>query len=365
MKVIQVVPQMQEGGVERGVVELAQKFVENGDEFIVISHGGKLEKNLKHIGAKHINFDVCSKSLISFIPRVLKFRKLIKQLNPDIIHVRSRVPAWIVFFANYGLNFNVVSTVHGLNSVGFLLRHYSKILTKFKAVICVSNCVKEYIIKHFDVSEKKIFVIFRGVNLEQFNPNLYPNKATLKKKYHLKDDVVISCIGRISQTKDLETFIRAIAVLKLNFKNIQGLIVGGVNPKKQKYYKQLKELIKSLQIEDNIIFTGSISNIGEIYKVSDCVVSSSIKPESFGRTLAEAIAMNIPVVATRHGGVLDIINEGKNGYFFTPREYNELSKMILKAIKLKFNGYDYIRDKFNLEKMFKQTIEVYKSLKDG
>ena len=135
MRIVQVIPELNEGGVERGVVELNREFVKKGIESFVISAGGKLENQINLDGGNHIKFDVCSKNIFTAFRRVKGLKKILKELKPDIIHVRSRVPAWLVYFANKKLNIKVVSTVHGFNSVGF----YSSIMQKSDAVICVSN----------------------------------------------------------------------------------------------------------------------------------------------------------------------------------------------------------------------------------
>mgnify|MGYP000691585101 FL=1 len=314
MRIVQVIPELNEGGVERGVVELNREFVKKGIESFVISAGGKLENQINLDGGNHVKFDVCSKNIFTSFSRVLKLKKLLKELKPDIIHVRSRVPAWLVHFANKSLKIKVVSTVHGFNSVGF----YSSIMQKADAVICVSNSIKEYIQKHYNTNENKITVIPRGIDLELFNPKNIDNSfiENFKKEFNLENKFIISSVGRVTQLKDYETFIKAISLVKKEIPNIVGLIVGGVRSDKEDYLNSLKSLIKQLDLEENIIFTGSQSKIEQIYALSDVVISSSKKPESFGRAVAEAICMNKPVIATNHGGVKDIIIENENGFFF-------------------------------------------------
>jgi glycosyltransferase involved in cell wall biosynthesis len=180
-----------------------------------------------------------------------------------------------------------------------------------------------------------------------------------KEEYLLTDKFVVTSVGRITQLKDLETFISAIALLKQNHTNIVGLIVGGVREDKQEYFHALEGLVKELGLVDNVIFTGSQSKVAEIYALSDVVVSSSKKPESFGRSVAEALALGTPVVATNHGGVLDIIIEDENGFFYPVGDAEELAKQILKLKELKFDGHNYISNNFSLENMVRKTIEVY------
>ena len=360
MRIVQVIPELNEGGVERGVVELNREFVKKGIESFVISAGGKLENQINLDGGNHIKFDVCSKNIFTAFSRVNALKKILKELKPDIIHVRSRVPAWLVYFANKKLNIKVVSTVHGFNSVGF----YSSIMQKSDAVICVSNSIKEYIQKHYQTNENKITVIPRGIDLELFNPKNIDETfiENFKKEFNLKDKFIVSSVGRVTQLKDYETFIKAILIVKKEIPNIVGLIVGGVRSDKEDYLNSLKSLIKELNLEENIIFTGSQNKIEQIYALSDVVISSSKKPESFGRAVAEAICMNKPVIATNHGGVKDIIIENVNGFFFEVGDDKTLANNILKSKKLSFDGYNYISNNFSLENMLDKTIAVYKKV---
>ena len=191
---------------------------------------------------------------------------------------------------------------------------------------------------------------------------LYFSIHLKKLLFDLKDKFVVSSVGRVTQLKDYETFIKAILLVKKEIPNIVGLIVGGVRSDKEDYLNSLKSLIKQLDLEDNIIFTGSQSQIEQIYALSDLVISSSKKPESFGRAVAEAICMNKPVIATNHGGVKDIIIENVNGFFFEVGDDKELANNILKAKSLKFDGYFYISNNFSLENMVNKTLEVYRNL---
>lgn len=360
MRILQLLPELNEGGVERGVVELNREFVKKEIESFVISKGGKLENQINLDGGTFIKFDVCSKNIFTAFRRVNALKKILKEIKPDIIHVRSRVPAWLVYFANKSLKIKVVSTVHGFNSVGF----YSSIMQKADAVICVSNSIKEYIQKHYQTNESKITVIPRGIDLELFNPKNIDETfiENFKKEFNLNDKFIVSSVGRVTQLKDYETFIKAIMLVKKEIPNIVGLIVGGVRSDKEDYLNSLKSLIKELNLEENIIFTGSQSKIEQIYALSDVVISSSKKPESFGRAVAEAICMNKPVIATNHGGVKDIIIENINGFFFEVGDNKGLAKKIIKAKELSFDGYNYISYNFSLENMLNKTIEVYEKV---
>ncbi len=360
MKIVQLLPELNEGGVERGTVELSRELVKLGHESIVISAGGKLQEQIEKDGGRHITFDVCSKNPFTALFRMIQLRKILRTLDPEILHARSRVPAWLTYLSNKKLHIPFVTTVHGFNSVS----PYSAIMTKGDRVICVSGVIKTYIQEHYHTADAKITVIPRGIDLQKFNPQNLDKEfiRTFTEEYSLEDKFIVTSVGRITQLKDLETFISAIAVLKQNHPNVVGLIVGGVREDKQEYFHSLKILVKKLDLEGTIIFTGSQSNVAEIYALSDVVVSSSKKPESFGRSVAEALALGTPIVATGHGGVLDIIVEGENGFFYPVGESGILAEKILKSKELKFEGYNYIANNFSLKNMVEKTIEVYEGL---
>lgn len=358
MKIVQLLPELNEGGVERGVVELSRELIKRGFESVVISNGGRLVERLEREGSVHVKVDVCSKNPFNAPWRIFVLYRTLKKIRPDLLHVRSRVPAWMVFFANHCLHLPVVSTVHGFNSVGF----YSSIMTKTDHVICVSGAIKDFIQTHYDVPDEKISVIPRGIDLTVFNPSTIDRSfiEAFQTRFGLHDRFVVSTVGRITQLKDLETFIRAVAILKKEIPNIVGLVIGGIREDKHAYAASLQSLCASLELDDTVLFCGSLNNVAEIYALSDVTLSCSKKPESFGRSVAEAIAMNTPVVATRHGGVLDIVQEGVNGYFSAIEDAQDLAQKIRQARMLRFDGHTYIAEHFTLQNMVEKTVKVYR-----
>ncbi|MCC7300359.1 MAG: glycosyltransferase family 4 protein [Verrucomicrobia bacterium] len=359
MHIVQLLPELNQGGVERGTVELNRELVKRGHQSTVISAGGSQAAQIEKDGGRNITFDVCSKNPLTFFPRVLKLQTAISKLAPDILHARSRVPAWLAWFVNKSLRIPFVTTVHGFNSVS----RYSAIMTKGDAVICVSNPVKEYIQKNYGTPDKKITVIHRGIDPSEFDPEKLNQNwiDSFKTQFGLHGNYVVTTVGRITELKDYETFIRAIAACAAKIPNIRGLIVGGVRHDKQTYYERLQALAKELRAEKQIVFAGSHSRMPEIYALSNVLVSCSKKPESFGRTLIEAMAMNTPVIATRHGGALDIIKEGQNGFLFTPGNVDELAESIIRQADVSLtNLRTDILNRFTLSQMVERTIAVYR-----
>ncbi|MDD5359045.1 MAG: glycosyltransferase family 4 protein [Sulfurovaceae bacterium] len=361
MKIVQLLPELNEGGVERGTVELNREFVKLGHESVVISNGGKQVEAINLDGGKYIKFDIASKNPFTAISRVYGLRKLLKELNPDVIHARSRVPAWLTYLANKTLHIPFVTTVHGLNSVN----KYSQIMTKGDKVICVSEVVRDYIIKNYNVDKRKITVIQRGVDTDLFNSSNvdFDFIHKFKKQFNLDGKFIVSSIGRITWLKDYETFIKSIAIAKKDIPNIVGLIVGGYRDDKKEYFESLKELAIKENVENNIIFTGSISKIAEIYYLSDILVNASLKMGNVGRTVSESLAMGTPVIATTFEGLNNIIKDGINGYVIENKNIDDLSSKIIKLFKnMPSNIQDTLPTDFTLKAMTQSTISVYENL---
>ena len=360
MHVVQLLPELNQGGVETIVLALNRELVLHGHRSTVISAGGTLVPQIESDGGQHIALDVCSKNPLTFIPRCLKLKTELLKLDADIIHTHSRVPAWLAFFARKRLDIPLVTTVHGFNSVG----KYSAIMTKGDRVICVSHPVKAFIEKHYPVQPDSISVIHCGIDPSAFDPARIDRRELdqLKHDHALEGKRVVTSVGRITELKDYETFIRAIAIAAKTRPDIKALVVGHVREDKQSLFLQLQQLVGELGMAGHIDFIQDCPHMPELYAASSVVVSCSKKPESFGLTLVEALAMNIPVIATRHGGPLDIIVDGVNGSFFEPGDANALAELIVRDHPA---GTDLRTDaiaRFSLEKMVDSTESVYSDL---
>lgn len=311
LTVVQVVPWLESGGVEKGTLEIAEALVRYGHRSIVISAHGSMVKELERKGSQHINWDIGKKSLLTlrFVP---KLRRMLYQRRVDILHVRSRLPAWIGYLAWRGMNSvcrpRFVTTVHGLYSV----KHYSSIMTYGERVIAVSDTARNYITHNYpNVDPHRIQVIHRGVDQQRFFPTFQPDETWLRLWYEhypqLRDKRVITLPGRLTRLKGHHSFIKLIGALNKRGLNIQGLIVGGEDPKHQDYFEELHLMIKDQGLERAITWTGHREDLREILSVSDVVLSLSTRPESFGRTVLESLSLGTPVVAYAHGGVAEIL----------------------------------------------------------
>jgi glycosyltransferase involved in cell wall biosynthesis len=309
MKVIQILPELNTGGVERGTLEVGKYLVDQGHESIVISNGGRLVTQLEAEGSRHISLPVHKKQLSS-LKQVKALRRLFEEERPDILHLRSRLPAWLAYLAWRKMDPTtrprLVTTVHGMYSVNA----YSKIMTRGEQVICVSKSVKDYVLKNYpDVPEDKLTVIHRGVDPAMFPYGFQPSANWLEKwrqKYpQLDSKFVITLPGRITRWKGQLDFIKVIAGLKEKEIPVHGLIVGEPHPKKLEFLEEVKNAIRAAGVENNLTLVGHRSDLREVMAASDVVVSCSTDPEAFGRVTLEALAIGKPIAAYSHGGVAE------------------------------------------------------------
>ncbi len=363
MKIMQLLPELNQGGVERGVVELSRELIRRGHESIVVSAGGNMVKQITRDGGQHIMLDVCSKNPLTAPLRVHRLKKLLRQTKPDIVHARSRVPAWLCVFALKGLDIPFVTTVHGFNSINA----YSKVMTAGDRVIYGSTAVKDYILKNYKKIDDSILrYVPRGIDIDYFDPEKIDAQFidTFKKEHNLENRIIITIVGRITEWKGHTTFIKAVSNIYKKNRDAIGLIVGRVADNKDDYYQRLIQLIKELGTEQAFCFAGSQSNVREIYALSNLVISAaSTKPETFGRIAAEALAMNTPVIASAHGGSLDILEDGNIGLLFIPNNEQDLTEKIETAMKHHFSDMrKHINDTFSLDIMVNKELAVYEEL---
>lgn len=361
MKIVQLVPELHEGGVERGTVELSREFVQRGHSSVVISRGGPLVRQIEEHDGLHVNMDLCSKNIATAPFRAIKLRQVLSKLQPDIIHARSRVPAWLAYFANKKLMLPFVTTVHGIYSVNF----YSRIMTVGDAVICVSEVLQDYICSNYGTDERKITVIQRGADLEYFQPEQLDHDfiSTFKTEFNLCDKYILTSVGRVTYLKDYETFIEAVSLVKERIPNIRGIIVGGVTEDKKRYLSSLKELAKKMGVLEDIVFTGSQTKMPEIYALSDLMVNGSLTMGNVGRTVVESLAMNTPVLATSYEGLIDLVQDGENGFIIEKKNPEDLANKIYMAKQLEFKDIrNRINPEYTLQTMVEKTLEVYRKL---
>ena len=308
MKVLQILPELNSGGVERGTLELARYLVEHGHESVVISNGGSMVNSLESDGSRHIRMPVHHKSPKALL-QVRTLRRVLTAERPSILHVRSRLPAWISYLAwrkmARDLRPLLISTVHGFNSVNA----YSRIMTMAERVIAVSGCIKEHVLQHYPgCPGENIHVIPRGVDPGVYSPDHEPDnhwRSKWKEDFpELQGRKLVTLPGRITRLKGHEDLFGIMGKLPAEF---HGVVAGGTHPRKQSYLKELQSRLSEMNLDERITFIGQRSDMREVLAESSIVVSLSQSPESFGRTTLEALSLGTPVIGYDHGGVGEIL----------------------------------------------------------
>lgn len=363
MKVIQILPELSSGGVERGTLELADHLVRSGHESIVISGGGRLVEKLERSGSTHLKMPVGKKSLGS-LRLITPLRKLFTEQRPDIIHLRSRVPAWLAWWAwqklPTGNRPGLVTTVHGFYSVN----RWSEIMCCGERIICVSDSIKQYVVENYPrADDTKLRVVPRGVS-----PSDYPFgfRADLDWRNRFEEQFpeirgkkLLTLPGRITRLKGHEDLIRIMKSLPSDL-NIHALIVGGTHPRKTAYFEELKGKVEEAGLGAMITFTGNRDDLREILSISTLVLSLTRQPESFGRTTLEALAMGVPVAGYDHGGVAEqletLFPDGRIPPLDTGAAAAIVSSLIRSAPKVRQPN------PFTLANMLEGTMGVYEEL---
>ncbi|MFC1832697.1 glycosyltransferase family 4 protein [Thermodesulfobacteriota bacterium] len=368
LTVVQMLPELESGGVERGTLEIGKFLADNKHRSIVISAGGRMVKQLEDEGSHHIGWKVGSKSPLT-MKYMLPLRKLLKKEKVDVLHLRSRMPAWVGYLVWKSLPKKdrpvLVTTFHGFYSVN----SYSAIMTKGMGIIAISKSIEQHIRKAYGI-KKDIELIFRGVDKDKFDPEAVSPERIERFQQMWKisnDKPVVMLPGRFTRLKGQDVFIQALARMK--HRNYQAIMVGDIedNPG---FTSELSEMIKGLQLEDNIFMVGHCEDMPAALMLADVVVSaSSNEPEAFGRTTIEAMAMGKPVIATAHGGSLETVTPQKTGWLVEPGAADNLAVALDEALaspdkmrRYGSAGKAAVNSTFTMDNMCEKTIAFYRKL---
>ncbi|MBI3252956.1 MAG: lipopolysaccharide heptosyltransferase II [Candidatus Omnitrophica bacterium] len=353
MRILQILPELKSGGVERGTVDLAKYLQAKGHKAFVVSAGGPLVGDLTSAGVIHYALPVQKKSIFAVIHSVRALTRIVREQNIDVIHARSRVPALVAFFAGRATQVPFVTTCHG-----FYSRHFaSRVMGWGKCVIVASHVIGRRMRDDFGVPHGKIRLIPRGVNLNEFKMRPAPPET--------KDrPVVIGLIGRLTPIKGHPLFLKAMARVVRVFPNVKIQIIGDA-PKPQ-YKEELLGLARHLGLSEAVEFLGTRYDIPELLSGMTMLVVPSVGEEAFGRVAIEAGACGVPVVATRMGGLIDILEDEKDGLLVGPDDPRVLADAILRLLKnpelagrLVASFRRKVEREFHLERMFEKTLGVY------
>ena len=373
--VLQVLPALGvAAGVERGTVEIASAIAGAGGRAIVVSSGGPMEHELKRAKAEHVTLPVASKNPLVMRANVGRLARLIEAEGVDIVHARSRAPAWSCWAAANRTGSHFVTTFHGTYSSGnWLKRKYNSVMTRGEKVIAISSFIAGHVRQVYGLPVSRMAVIHRGVALEKFDTAMVSGErvVTLANKWRLPDGVpVVMLPGRLTRWKGQADFIRAIA--KLGRDDIRCVMVGS-HQGRADYHKELEAMIRKLGIIDIARIVDHCDDMPAAYMLADLVVSASTDPEAFGRVVAEAQAVGRPVVLTNHGGAREIIIDGETGWLTPPGDVDAMAAAIERGLDLDAESrrrmaeraVDNIRRNFSKESMCAKTLAVYNEVLGG
>ncbi|MBH00489.1 MAG: glycosyl transferase family 1 [Candidatus Pelagibacter sp.] len=377
-KVLQVIPRLGHGGAETGCFDLAHYLYENNYKSYIATSGGPLLKYINKKKVKVFRLPVQSKNPLVIFLNTIILVFIIIICNIDIIHARSRAPAWSCLLATKFTRRKFVTTFHGTyNFNNSLKKWYNSVMVRSDLVIAGTNFIFSHIKNNYSKylkSDKRFLVIFRGINIDYFNPKKIKesDKILLKKKWNISENKKIILLpGRLTNWKGQEMFIEAINKLK-NIsieKNFLAIILGSDQGRKI-YKKKLIRLVEQHRLNNEIMFVEHLDLMPIAYEISDIIVSASIEPEAFGRVSVEAQAMEKPIVASNIGGSNETIINDKTGFLFEAGNSKNLSEKLNEVLNLSdvtrngigAEGRKNVISKFNVEKMCHSTYSEYNRL---
>lgn len=370
--VLQVLPELGQGGVELGTIEIASELQKRGIENYVASEGGRMEYNLERIKVKHFTLPLKTKNIFKMYLNSLRLAKIIKKYGITIVHARSRAPAWSAYWAAKRCDVHFVTTFHGTYGLGpwGIKKFYNKIMTYGERVIAISNHIKQHILKNYKTDESKIRLIHRCVNMENFNVETTSAERMIKylEDNHIPEDKpIVTLIGRLTNWKGQKLLIEALHLI--DNEDFFCVIIGDDQGRK-KYSSELRKMIANYNMTDRFLFIRNVKDIPAAMMVSDVVLSTSIEPEAFGRIAIEGQAMGRVVVASNIGGSVETVIDGVTGRLYESTSAEALAKAIEWALhlstaereKIGAAGIKNVKEHFTKQIMCDKTIAVYKEL---
>jgi glycosyltransferase involved in cell wall biosynthesis len=363
LTVVQLLPALNAGGVERSTLEIGAALVAAGHRSIAICASGRMVEKFVAAGSEHIALDIGRKA-----PATLRYiwtlGRLFTQLKPDIVHARSRLPAWIGWRALRGLAAprpHFVTTVHGLNSPG----RYSAILTRGERVICVSNTLRDYVLQHYpQLDPTRLTVIPRGIDPAEF-PRGYQPSADWRARFRaefpqLAGGALLTLPGRGTRLKGHHDAIQLLAALRARGVDARLLLLGARDAGREAYIAEIEEFAAQLGVAAHLAITPPRDDVRDVYAVSDLILQLSNQPESFGRTVVEALALGKPVLGYAHGGVGELLGELYPAGAVAPRDLLTLSERAVELLRAA--PPVAMLEKYRLADMQTATLKLYETI---
>lgn len=369
--VLQVLPSLTTGGVERGTVDIAAALTGAGLRAIVVSAGGPMEHDIERVGGEHITLPVDSKNPLVIRKNIAALAKVIRSRRIGLVHARSRAPAWSARSAAQRCGVPFMTTFHGTyNFNNPAKKAYNAIMAKGERVIAISEFIGRHIVENYDTPEGRVRVIPRGIDIDTFNPDaVSPERMIqLSQSWRLPDDApVIMLPGRLTRWKGQSVLIEA--ARRLGRADVRVLLVGD-DQGRTGYRDELEAQIARIGTEGIIHLTGPCRDMAAAYMLANVVVCPSTDPEAFGRVAAEGHAMGRPVIASDHGGARETVISGETGWLVPPGDADALAQALHTALTMTSEDRDtvaqraiaHVRKNFTKQKMCAATLDVYAEL---
>lgn len=366
--VMQILPRLETGGVERGTADIAAALVRAGWKSIVVSAGGPMVREIERAGAVHVTLPVDSKNPLVMRKNVDRIAALIEQHAVDLVHARSRAPAWSAWYAARRTRRPFVTTFHGTyNARNRLKRFYNSIMVRGARVIAISEFIARHVVETYGVPPSLIRVIHRGIDVASFDKNRVSAERVIQlaREWRLPDGVpIIMLPGRLTRWKGQAVLIEAMA--RLGRRDVCCILIGS-DQGRTAYRAELEALIRARGLEGVVRVLDHCRDMPAAFMLADVVVHASTDPEAFGRVIAEAQAMGRPVIATNHGAAPEIILPGSTGWLVPPGDPDALAGALAAALALDpaaraalaETAAANIRARFSREQMCAATLAVY------
>jgi glycosyltransferase involved in cell wall biosynthesis len=372
ISVLQVIPSMNEGGAEQSCLDVSRALVARGDGSFVFSKGGSLAADIKDAGAILISGNAQSKNPFVMLRNVLVIAGIIQTNKINVVHARSRAPAWSCLIACAITRTPLVTTFHSqYNFNNAFKKLYNSVMAKGVIIIANSASTEQHILESYGVEPDKVVLIHRGIDVEKYSNHNFDRKSAINLRREITSndtEKVITLPGRLTSWKGHGLLIEALYQMKERCPNLsfRCVFVGSLD-KNDKYVIYLTDLIQRRNLSDCVRFLGHFRNMELVYASSDLIVSASTEPEGFGRVSAEAQAMEKVVVASNHGGSREIIIDAVTGWLFEPGDSLDLSKKIETALTTREEtlkemgrlGRQHVLRHFSREVMCEKTLQVY------
>ena len=369
--ILQVLPSLVTGGVERGTADVSTALVQAGWKSIVASAGGNMVHEIERHGGIHLTLPVDSKNPLVMRRNIERLAEIIAKHGVDLVHARSRAPAWSALYAARRTGKPFVTTFHATYNAGNpFKRWYNSVMTRGRRVIAISEFVGRHIVERYSVERERVRVIHRGVDFAVFDPARVTQARVIQlaREWRLPDGVpVVMLPGRLTRWKGQLTLIDALA--RLSRTDICCVLVGS-DQGRTAYRKEIEDRIRGRGLESVVRIVDHCRDMPAAYMLADVVVSASTDPEAFGRVVAEAQAMGRPVVAPDHGAAPEILLPGETGWLFAPSDPASLASALDLALELDTGEREarartaiaYVREKFTRTGMCEATLDVYREV---